>query len=65
MNSKWSLISSVILLMLGLIAIIFFLVFRLIGRDVTEWKFVLYLAIAFAALGLIGISDHKSGSSKR
>lgn len=60
MKSKWYLISSIFQLVVGLLAIIAFIILAINGEIMTKWIITLLLAIAFAILGIIGIIDYKS-----
>ena len=52
MKSKWYLISSIFQALIGLIAIIFFIILA------TKWIITLFLAIAYVVIGTIGIIDN-------
>ena len=60
MKSKWYLISSIIQLIVGILAVITFIMLAINGEDMTRWIITLFLAIAFVVLGLIGIIDYKT-----
>ena len=60
MKSKWNLISSIIQLVFGILAIIAFVVIAINGEVMTKWIITLLLAIAFVIIGIIGIIDYKS-----
>lgn len=60
MKSKWNLISSIIQLVFGILAIIAFIVIAIRGEVMTKWIITLFLAIAFVIIGIIGIIDYKS-----
>ena len=55
MNSKWSLISSIVQLVFGILSIIVFVVLAVQGEIMTKWIITLLLAIAFVIIGIIGI----------
>jgi len=59
MKNKWKLISSMIQLVVGLLAIITFIILAINGEIMTRWIITLLLAIAFVILGVIGIIDYK------
>jgi len=59
MKNKWKLISSIIQLVVGLLAIIAFIILAINGEIMTRWIITLLLAIAFVILGVIGIIDYK------
>ena len=60
MKSKWNLISSIVQLVFGLLAIISFILLAINGEIMTKWIITLLLAIAFVIIGIIGIIDYKS-----
>lgn len=60
MKSKWNLISSIVQLTFGILAILAFIILIVNGEDISHWIITLLLAIAFVILGLIGIIDFKS-----
>ena len=57
MKSKWYLISSIFQALIGLIAIIFFIILAVNGEVMTKWIITLFLAIAYVVIGTIGIID--------
>ena len=59
MKSKWDLISSIIQLVFGALAIITFIILAINGEIMTKWIITLLLAIAFVVIGIIGIIDYK------
>lgn len=60
MKSKWQLFSSVFQLIVGVLAIISFAILGFAGENMRSWLITLILAIAFVALGVVGIIDYKS-----
>ena len=60
MKGKWNLISSIIQLVVGILAIIAFIIIAQGGENITRWIVTLILAIAFVVLGVIGIIDYKT-----
>lgn len=60
MKSKWWLISSIIQLVVGVLATISFVILAISGENMTRWIITLLLAIAFVIIGIIGIIDYKS-----
>ena len=58
MKSKWYLISSIFQLLVGLTAIVFFVILAVNGEIVAKWIITLLLAIAFVVMGIIGIIDN-------
>ena len=60
MKSKWNLISSIIQLVVGILAIIAFIILYVTGENMTRWIVTLILALAYVVLGIIGIIDYKT-----
>ena len=60
MKSKWSLLSSIFQLVIGLIAVAMFFVLGLSGENMLKWIVTLILSVAYVVLGIIGIVDYKS-----
>lgn len=60
MKSKWQLFSSVFQLIVGVLAIISFAILGFAGENTRSWLITLILAIAFVALGVVGIIDYKA-----
>ena len=60
MKCKWNLISSIVQLVVGLLAIIAFIILAMNGEIMTKWIITLLLAIAFVILGIIGIIDYRT-----
>lgn len=63
MKSKWNLISSIVQLVFGILAVIAFIILAINGEIMTKWIITLLLAIAFiiiGIIGIIGIVDYKS-----
>ena len=60
MKSKWWLISSIVQLVVGVLAIISFVMLVISGENMTRWIVTLLLAIAFVVIGIMGIIDYKS-----
>lgn len=59
MKSKWNLISSIVQLVIGILAIVAFVVLSVSGENMIKWIITLLLAIAFIIVGAIGIIDYK------
>ncbi len=59
MKSKWNLISSIVQLVIGILAIVAFVVLSVSGENMIKWIITLLLAIAFVIVGAIGIIDYK------
>ena len=60
MKSKWQLFASIFQLIIGIIAIISFIIIGFSGEDLIKWIVTLILSIAFVVLGITGIIDYKS-----
>lgn len=60
MKSKLSLISSIVQLVFGTLAIVAFIILLIIGEDISKWLITLLLAIAFVIIGIIGIIEYIS-----
>lgn len=59
MKSKWQLFSSIFQLIVGVMAIIAFIIVGISDGNITKWIITLILSIAFVVLGIIGIIDYK------
>ena len=59
MKSKWQLFSSIFQLIVGVMAIIAFIIVGISDENITKWIITLILSIAFVILGIIGIIDYK------
>jgi len=60
MKTKYSLIASVFQLIVGIAAIISFIILAVSGENMTRWIVTLILSIGFVILGIIGIIDYKT-----
>lgn len=60
MKSKWSLISSIVQLTVGILAVISFVILAVNGENMTRWIVTLMLSVGFVVLGIMGILDYKS-----
>lgn len=60
MKSKWQLFSAIFQLIVGIAAVISFVILGFSGENMTRWIVTLVLAIAFVILGIVGIVDYKS-----
>ena len=58
MKSKWYLISSIFQVLVGLIAVVFFIILAINGEVMTRWIITLLLAVAYVVIGTIGIIDN-------
>lgn len=55
--SKWRLFSSIFQIVVGIAAIIAYIVIAASGEPLGKWTVTLLLAIAFVVIGVIGIID--------
>ena len=62
--SKWRLFSSIFQIVVGIAAIIAYIVIAASGEALGKWTVTLLLAIAFVVIGVIGISDWKKSNRK-
>ena len=58
MKDKWYLISSIFQVLVGLIAIIFFIVLFINGEAMNKWIITLFLAVVYVVIGTIGIINN-------
>ena len=59
MKSKLSLISSIIQLVFGILAIVVFIILLINEENISKWIITLLLAVTFVIIGIIGIIDYK------
>ena len=59
---KWHLLSSIFQIVVGVAAIIAYVVIAASGEPLAKWTVTLLLAIAFIVIGTIGIVDWKKCS---
>ena len=62
--SKWLLFSSIFQIVVGIAAIIAYIVIAASGEPLGKWTVTLLLAIAFVVIGAIGIADWKKSNRK-
>ena len=62
--SKWRLFSSIFQIVVGIAAIIAYIVIAASGEPLGKWIVTLLLAIAFVVIGAIGIADWKKSNRK-
>ena len=55
--NKWHLFSSIFQIVVGIAAIIAYVVIAVSGEPLGRWTITLLLAIAFVVIGVIGIID--------
>ena len=60
MKSKFNLIASIFQLVVGVAAVLAFVVLGSSEENMSKWIVTLILSIAFVVLGIIGIIDYKS-----
>ena len=60
MKSKWKLFVSVFQLIVGVLAIVSFVILAFDGENMLRWIVTLTLSIAVGVMGIIGIIDYKS-----
>lgn len=60
--SKWYLFSSIFQVIIGIIAIIAYIVIATVGEPIGKWTVTLILAIAFVIIGVIGIVEWKKAN---
>ena len=60
MKNKFNLIASIFQLVVGVAAVLAFVVLGSGGENMSKWIATLILSIAFVVLGIIGIVDYKS-----
>lgn len=62
--SKWRLFSSIFQIVVGIAAIIAYIVIAASGEPLGKWTVTLLLAIVFVVIGAIGIADWKKSNRK-
>ena len=62
--SKWRLFSSIFQIVVGIAAVIAYIVIAASGEPLGKWTVTLLLAIAFVVIGAIGIADWKKSNRK-
>ena len=62
--SKWRLFSSIFQIVVGIAAIIAYIVIGASGEPLGKWTVTLLLAIAFVVIGVIGITDWKKSKKQ-
>ncbi|HPW52886.1 MAG TPA: hypothetical protein PLI19_01395 [Erysipelotrichaceae bacterium] len=63
--SKWYLLASVFQLIIGVLAIVAYILIALTGESLGNWTVTLLLAIGYVVLGLVGILDCRNVSKKQ
>ena len=62
---KWNLFASIFQIVIGIAAIIAYIVVAASGEPIGKWTITLILAIAFVVMGVIGIIDWVRSNKKR
>ena len=57
MRTAWKLIASIVQLVVGIAAIISYIIIAISGEPMLKWTVTLILAIGFVSVGIIGIVD--------
>lgn len=65
MKSKWYLAGSIIQMIIGVAAIISFIILYVGGEITAKWIVTLLLAIAFVVIGIIDIIAYKKAKDKQ
>ncbi len=60
MKNKLSLVSSIVQLVFGTLAIVAFIILLINGEDISKWLITLLLAVTFVIIGIIGIIEYKN-----
>ena len=63
--SKWRLFSSIFQIVVGIAAIIAYIVIAASGEPLGRWTITLLLAVAFVVIGVIGIVDWKKSKNTK
>ena len=61
---KWSLFASIFQIVVGIAAIISYVVIASSGEAIGRWTITLLLAIAFVIMGVIGLVDWKKNNKR-
>lgn len=60
MKNKFNLITSIFQIVVGIAAVLAYVVLAINGENMVRWIVTLILSIAFIVIGIIGIVDYKS-----
>jgi len=60
MKSKWQLFASIFQLIVGVAAIVSFVILGFCGENMTKWIITLIVSVAFVVMGIMGMIDYKS-----
>ena len=63
--NKWRLFSSIFQIVVGIAAIIAYVVIAASGKVIGKWTVTLMLAIAFVVIGVIGTVDYAKSNKKQ
>lgn len=58
MKSKWDLISSIVQLVIGSVAVLSFAVLAVCGEDMRRWIVTLILSVFYVVMGVWGLADY-------
>ena len=61
--SKWRLFSSIFQIVVGITAIVAYIIIAASGEPLGKWTITLLLAVAFVVIGVIGIADWKKSKN--
>ena len=61
---KWNLFASIFQIVVGIAAIITYIVIATSGEALGKWTITLILAVAFAIIGIIGVIDYVRSNKK-
>ena len=60
---KWNLFAAIFQIVVGIAAIIAYIVIAAAGEPLGKWTVTLLLAVAFVVIGIIGIVDWKKSKN--
>lgn len=60
MKIKWYLVASIFELIIGMAAVVAFIVLCVNGENMMKWIVTLILSVVFIVLGIVGIKNHMS-----
>ena len=63
--SKWCLFSSIFQIVVGIAAIVAYIIIAASGEPLGKWTITLLLAVAFVVIGVIGIADWKKSKNTK
>ena len=62
---KWNLFAAIFQIVVGIAAIIAYIVIAASGESLGKWTITLLLAVAFVVIGVIGIADWKKSKNTK